>query len=71
MRAIMVKTIFTTGDCSLTIRSPHHHADNAAGHCLLPDGQTLKESDITNTLLQLISEAYEAGYSAATQDCDD
>lgn len=67
-REIIHKTIFENGTCILSIRSPSDFEENTCGHYLLEDCKSLEEKEITDNVLEMISEAYYAGYLEATRD---
>jgi hypothetical protein len=68
MQELFEKTIFTTGRCTLSIKTPMDKCNNTSGVHLLADGDSMEESEITPRLLHMLAEAYYAGYREATHD---
>lgn len=68
MREVFQKTILTNGRCVLAIVTPMDREQHTSGACLLEDGDSIHESEITPRLLHMLAEAYYAGYKEATHD---
>ncbi len=68
MRETFEKTILTNGRCVLAIKTPWDRDEHTSGAQLNADGDSMDESEITQRLLYMLSEAYYAGYREAVRD---
>lgn len=75
MREIFTMEIYTSGACHLYIRTPEHRRQECQGHQVTPENPDTTPActpdQITPQLLQMLANAYYAGYVTAVDDANE